>query len=109
MIRHRGATAPYDESAIRRLIAGAIQGMGVDDVVIVAVPASEAPSGGEHLTSIGPISVARGSSGLLRAVLGVLLGTNVLLAIALVAAIVRRRTAIADAPPPRATTTTTKA
>lgn len=95
LVRHRAAPdreAP-DEAAIRRLVAGAIQGMALEDVAVVAVAAREAPPARAALASLGPIAVARGSIGMLRALLGTLLGTNVVLALLLVFVLVRRRRA----------------
>ncbi|AKF07597.1 hypothetical protein [Sandaracinus amylolyticus] len=94
LIRHRGARAPYDDAAIQRLVAGAIQGMDPGDVAVVGVAAPEpATPAGAHLASLGPIAVARGSIGTLKLVLGVLLGTNGVLALLLALAVVRHRRA----------------
>lgn len=94
LIRHRGATAPYSDEQIRRLVAGAIQGMDPSDVAIVAVAASEIATSTPHLTSIGPIAVSRGSATTLKLILGSMLAMNVLLAMGLVLALVRRQRAI---------------
>lgn len=110
LVRHRAAgehgRPPYDELAIQRLVAGAIQGMELTDVAVVGVASSDTPPERASLTSLGPIAVARGSAPTLRLVLGVLLGTNVVLALLLVFALLRRRRAavMADAEgmaPPR--------
>lgn len=91
LVRYRGERAPYDEAAIRRLVAGAVSGLAAEDVEIVGVAAAPPPESGPSLASVGPIAVARGSSGTLRVILGALLGTNVVLAGLLVALARRRR------------------
>nr|MDQ3031444.1 hypothetical protein [Myxococcota bacterium] len=73
-----------------------IQGLALEDVAIVGVAATAAPSGAPHLASVGPIAVARGSAPTLKLVLGVLLGTNAVLATLLALFVLRRRRA-ADA------------
>ena len=88
-----GPTAPYSEDQIRRLVAGAIQGMDPADVAIVGVVAPEVVASAPHLTSVGPIAVSRGSASTLKLILGSMLGMNVLLALGLVLALVRRRRA----------------
>jgi type III secretion protein J len=93
LVRWRGEHQPYDDAAIRQLVAGAIQGMEAADVAIVGVRAPEAAESTTHLTSIGPIAVARGSATALKATFGTLLGTNVVLAIALAMVFARRRRA----------------
>lgn len=93
LIRHRGAQPPYSDDAIRRLVAGAIQGMDPADVAIVGVAAPELVPSAPHLTSIGPIAVSRGSATTLKLILGSMLATNLLLAMGLVLALLRRRRA----------------
>lgn len=91
LIRYRAGSAPHDAGQIRQLVAGAIQGMDPADVAVIAVATPEAPTSSTHLTSIGPIAVARGSASMLKIVLGAMLATNVLLALGLGVVIARRR------------------
>ncbi|GAB4201313.1 MAG: hypothetical protein OHK0013_13150 [Sandaracinaceae bacterium] len=83
LVRHRGDVAPYDESAIRRLVAGAVQDLAPEDVAVVAVPSPPPPSGERQLSQVGPFSVGRSSATGLKVTLGTLLATNVLLALGL--------------------------
>jgi type III secretion protein J len=97
LIRHRGQEPPYDAEAITRLVAGAVSGMDPNDVAIVGVPSEGAPANPARLVSIGPIAVARSSAPGLKLTLGVLLGTNLVLAI-LLAITIKRRPRLASDP-----------
>ena len=92
LLRYVGAHAPYEESALKRLVAGSVVGMRPDDVTVVAIsrplPTSHAET---RLSYVGPIAVARGSAPTLRAVLAGTIGFNVLLAVGLIVSILRRR------------------
>jgi type III secretion protein J len=83
LVRHRGATPPYDEGAVRRLVAGAVEDLAVDDVAVIGVPAPPVEASARQLSQVGPFSVSRGSATGLKAALGTLLATNVLLALGL--------------------------
>ncbi len=96
LIRHRGQTPPYDEEAIKRLVAGAVSGMETSAVAIVGVPSGELPMNPARLVSIGPIAVARSSAPGLKLALGALLGTNLVLAILLAITIKRRPRRVSD-------------
>jgi len=84
-----GAAPPYDEAAIRRLVAGAIEDMDADAVAVVGVPAPRAPDAERQLSQIGPFSVSRGSASGVKLALGALLGTNLLLAMGLALSFLR--------------------
>lgn len=92
LVRYAGARPPYDEEQLRRLVAGAVSSIRPEDVTIVGIsrpaPAAAAQA---RLTWVGPIAVARGSAGTLRATLVGAMGLNVVLAGALVFAIIRRQ------------------
>jgi type III secretion protein J len=89
LVRHRGDTPPHDESAIQRLVAGAVQDLAIEDVAVIAVPSPPPPGSERQLIQVGPFSVGRGTASSLKVTLGALLGTNVLLAIGLALAFAR--------------------
>ncbi len=92
LVRYAGARAPYEDDALRRLVAGAVHGMRVEDVAVVGMSRPIAPASTEaRLAWIGPIAVARGSLPTLRLVLGVSIGLNVVLAGGLILFGTRRR------------------
>lgn len=92
LLKHRGATPPYSEEAVRALVAGAIEDMRPEDVAVVGVPSSPAPEPRERgLAQVGPFAVATASAGPLKAVLVVALLLHLLLASLLVVVLVRRR------------------
>ncbi|HJL02614.1 MAG TPA: GlyGly-CTERM sorting domain-containing protein [Polyangiaceae bacterium LLY-WYZ-15_(1-7)] len=94
LLKYRGAP-PYEEEAVRALVAGAVQGMEPTDVAVVGVEASPAPERREaNLVNLGPVTVTRGSSTALKAILGGALGLHLVLALLLVLAWRRR-----NAPP----------
>jgi type III secretion protein J len=90
LIRYRGEVAPYDEGAIRRLVAGGIDHLEEANVAIVGVASAPAPELERRLAHVGPIAVTRGSATTLRWILGASLALNVLVALALVAVLGRR-------------------
>jgi type III secretion protein J len=91
MIRYRGDVAPYDESAVRRLVAGAIDHMSEGNVAIVGVGSPPRPELERRLSHIGPIAVTRGSATMLKLILGGSLLFNVLIAGVLGFVLVQRR------------------
>lgn len=96
LIRYRAGARPYDERAVKGLVAGAVQGMAPEDVAVVGVPTPRAsPPGEAALVHVGPISVTRGTAPALKLVLGVAFGLHILLAVALVLLALRRRRALA--------------
>lgn len=70
LVRTRpGQAAPSDDD-LRRLVAGAVEGLEPAAVSVVTVPAPAAPADGAPFASVGPIQVARASRGVLLGVLG---------------------------------------
>ena len=69
LVKHRGALSPVDPLAIQRLVAGAVSGLGENDVAVVMVarPASVG-SVERQIVHVGPVGVTRGSVGALRLV-----------------------------------------
>ncbi len=69
LIRHRGTSPPVPPDDLRRLVAGAVSGLAVEDVavVLIAVPATSLTDG-QRLAYLGPVAVSRSSIGTLRAV-----------------------------------------
>ncbi len=97
LIKHRGATPPIDPQAVQRLVAGAVAGLGASDVTVVSVSHLTPPSEGRQLAHVGPIAVSRASLGYVRGLIALLLGTTVVLSIALVLVWFRGRRALAQA------------
>ncbi len=92
LVKYRAGEPPYEEGAVRALVAGAVHGMQPDDVAVVGVPGPGAPdAGGAHLVRIGPVAVTRGSSFALKTILGVALGLNLVLAVGLILTWMRRK------------------
>jgi type III secretion protein J len=89
LVRHRGPSAPYDVAAIQRLVAGAIEDMATEDVAVVGVPVAPAAEGERQLAQVGPFSVTRGSATGIKATLGALLATNLVLALGLALSFLR--------------------
>jgi type III secretion protein J len=86
LFEYRGAVPPLGADSVQRLVAGAVTGLAASDVsvVMVPVPAPEAPASG-GLAHVGPIVVARSSMGRLEAALAVLLSVVAILAGAVLA------------------------
>lgn len=94
----RGPVRPYDDAAVRAIVAGAVQGMDPTDVAVVGLPAVAAPTGAQTaLVRLGPIAVTRGSAGALKMLLGGSIALNVLIALGAAVLVLRRKT-----PPPGA-------
>jgi type III secretion protein J len=100
LLKHRGSTPPIDVYEIKRLVAGAGPGLLPDDVAVVMIARPSPPASLDRgLARIGPLTLARGSVGLLRIV-----GACVLLVdVALVSAVLvlwgrlrRVRSSVAD-------------
>ena len=92
----RGPVRPYDDAAVRAIVAGAVQGMETTDVAVVGMPAAAAPTGAQTaLVRLGPIAVTRGSAGALKMLLGGSIALNVLVALGAAVLVLRRKT-----PPP---------
>lgn len=89
--RH-GAVRPYDDDAVRAIVAGAVQGMEASDVAVVGVAAPAAPTSAQTaLVRIGPIAVTRGSAGALKLLLGGSIALNVLVALGAAVLVLRRK------------------
>lgn len=100
LIKHSGQTPPLTDHQIRAVVSGAIQGMPVENVMIVQV-AAKIDANATPLAHVGPITLAAGSVGTLKVILSATLGLNVLL-VGLLALSMRRRRATWSAPPPGA-------
>ncbi len=85
LIKYRGDRPPYDETAVRALVAGAVQDMTLEDVAVVGVPAGAPPAArSRNLVRVGPVTVTRGSALALKLLLGSAFAVNVLLIVALI-------------------------
>ena len=92
LVKHAADRDPPDSEAVQALVSGAVTGMHAEDVAVVAVPGPVATvPGGTGLARIGPIAVSQGSAGTLKAILGATLALNLVLAIALIVTLARRR------------------
>lgn len=91
MIKYRGAHIPYEVASVRALVAGAVQGLRMEDVAVVGVQAQARPQSRNSLVHVGPIAVSRGSANALKLFLGTALGLDVILAAALLYLFARRR------------------
>lgn len=80
-----------DETAVRKLVAGAVEGLRPEDVAIVSTVAKAPRANAPSLVRFGPIAVTRSSAPAFRAVLGVAFGLNVVLALAVVLLVLKRR------------------
>jgi type III secretion protein J len=84
--REAGRGPPVDEEAVRALVAGAVEGLTPDAVSIVQLaPERREPPAETALVQVGPIAVAHGSVGALKAILGGALALDIALAVGLVA------------------------
>jgi type III secretion protein J len=90
LIERRHGAQPIDESAVRALVAGAVEGLSAAQVTVVQSVADPEPRYAPSMVRVGPINVTAGSAGALKALLGGALGLDVVLAVALIA-IVRQR------------------
>ena len=104
LIKYRGANAPYDEAAVKALVAGAVQHLAEDDVSVVGVGSPVNP-GVERgrIVSVGPFAVTRGSAFALKATLGGALLVHVLLAALVLVAMRRRKVLVPPSAPPEPT------
>ncbi len=100
LLKYEGEKPPYDPAAVQQLVAGAVQGLDPAQVAVVGVPApASAKPDAPPLVHIGPIAVTRGSATTLKAVLGGALAIFVLMALAMLWLLARRRQQPAVAPP----------
>jgi type III secretion protein J len=82
VVRGRGdASGQLTAEEVRRLVAGGVEGLSAERVEVVLKQATvdEASLGEPDLTTVGPVSVAPESRGMLRAVIGGMGATIVLL------------------------------
>ena len=90
LVRHARA-APPDERAIRALVAGAVEGLSQERVVVVAVAAPAPAIMRPTFVYLGPLAVERSSAGSLKTLLSAALGINLALALALIWVVRRKR------------------
>ncbi len=76
LIRHRGATPPIAAGEVKRLVAGAVPNLAPEFVNVVMTPSLTAPASASTLSRLGPLTVSRGSSALLRLSALVVVGVN---------------------------------
>jgi type III secretion protein J len=69
LLKHHAGPAPYDEAAVRALVAGAVDGMLAEDVSVMPVIAPPPSDSRQALVALGPVSVTRGSAASLRTIL----------------------------------------
>jgi type III secretion protein J len=69
LVEHRGTTPPLAPESIQRLVAGGAPGVAPADVAVVLVPRTTRAAARTDLGHVGPITVARGSMTMLKAVL----------------------------------------
>ena len=92
VLLQRARNAPtIDESAVRSLIAGAVDGLAAEQVSVVQAVADAPVAIAPALVHVGPIAVSRGSAPLLRGVLAAALALDLLMAIALLIVVRRAR------------------
>lgn len=83
--------ARIEAESVRRLVAGAIEGLDPASVAVVVAPGAAFEVGPSPWVRFGPIRVARGSAPLLRGVLSVSLALHVVFASVLVFVVARTR------------------
>lgn len=67
LLEHRGSAPPIAPESIQRLVAGGAPGLAPADVAVVFIPrAARSSAGRTDLAHVGPITVARGSTTLLK-------------------------------------------
>ena len=99
LLRHRGPSPPIAEDQVRHLVAGAVAGLAIQDVSVVAVSRPEAAAlPAREMTQVGPISVTRASALWLRGTLGVVVLMMISLAATILVLWLRMRRAMADQP-----------
>lgn len=92
LVKYRAGRPPVEASAIRELVSGAVDGMDPKDVSVVAIAAPRRHSAGvRSLVQVGPVWVARSSADTLRAIFAGTAVAGMLLAVALVVLLRRRR------------------
>ena len=84
LVRRRAGAPPIDEAAARALVAGAVDGLAAEHVVVIQTESEASARPASALVRIGPISVTRSSAPALKLALGGALVLDVLLAVAVV-------------------------
>lgn len=90
LIKRAASANGLTEEPIRRLVAGAVQGLAAEDVAVVFVNASTASKPSAQLSHVGPFAVSRGSATALQVTLAAMLVANLVLAAALVLVFLKR-------------------
>jgi type III secretion protein J len=84
LVRHTAGARPIDEAAVRALVAGAVDGLAPEHVVVIQTESEANVRSVSAIVQVGPISVTRSSVPALKLVLGGALVLDLLLAVALV-------------------------
>jgi type III secretion protein J len=92
LVRPAGAPS-IDERAVRTLVAGAVSGLHSSAVTVVQTQAARMARATAATARVGPFSVRRESAPLLKAVLALALLLNLVLAVALIWTVRRKRAA----------------
>jgi type III secretion protein J len=85
LVRRKAGAPPIDEAAVRALVAGAVDGLAPEHVVVTQTPLQAGAPHVAGLVHVGPISVTRSSALALKLVLGGALAFDLLLAVAVIA------------------------
>jgi type III secretion protein J len=91
LLRLRAGAPEVPVADVRALVTGAVDGLPADQVSVVQVHAAAAATRARELVSIGPLQVTTRTAPLLKGALGVALLLNLLLSLALIALLRRRR------------------
>lgn len=94
LLRHRGPTPPLSISAVQKLVAGAVPGLREQRVAVVTSRVQPEPtSAGAGLVRFGPITITKSTIPVLRMAVGIAVGLNLVLLVALVSLWSRARRA----------------
>lgn len=94
LVRYATPVPPYDEAAVRRLVAGGVPGLVDANVAVIGVRRTpDAPQAPAALPMVLGVRVDPASAGTLKAMFGAMLGACLVLSAALVAVTMRRRRA----------------
>jgi type III secretion protein J len=91
LIQRRRGTSPIEESQVRALVAGAVEGLSADAVTVVQTTADAPHSAPRELARVGPITVTRDSARALKALLGSAFALDLMMAVALLVVVQRAR------------------
>ena len=95
LLRREAGSSPVAEPQVRALVAGAVEGLAADQVAVIQSSAPAPRASNPKLVRLGPIEVTRRSATALRALLGAALALDLVLAVALIAVVYRRRASTA--------------